>query len=170
MAVSEIIARRKSIRTYRPDVEISDAQIRSLLEAAMLAPSACGMRPWEFIVVRDRAKLDAIREVHPFTGMLKTATAAIIVVANNDIKNDISGDYIPQDCAAATENILLQAVAEGLGTCWCGVFPKAEHVAGFSRLFGLEGNRVAFNVIALGVPAEEEGSRGFYEEGKVRWE
>jgi nitroreductase len=170
MAVSEIIARRKSIRSYKPGVVVSDEQIHNLLEAAMLAPSACGMRPWEFIVVRDRAKLDAIYEIHPFTGMLKTASAAIIVVANSDIKNNISGDYIPQDCAAATENILLQAVVEGLGTCWCGVYPNTEHVSKLGKLFDLQDNRVPFNVIAVGVPDEEEGSRGFYEESKVRWE
>jgi nitroreductase len=170
MPVSEIIARRKSIRRYKPDAEVSDAQIRTLLEAAMLAPSACGMRPWEFIVVRDRAKLDAICELHPFTGMLKTAAAAIIVVGNHDIKNDISEDYIPQDCAAATENILLQAVAEGLGTCWCGVFPKSPFVAGITELFKLSEQRVPFNIIAIGVPDEAEGARGSYEEDKVRWE
>jgi nitroreductase len=170
MAVAEIIAKRRSIRSYKPGIEVSDEQIRNVLEAAMLAPSACGMRPWEFIVVRDRAKLDAIHAIHPFTGMLKTAAAAIIVVANTEIRNEISGDCIPQDCAAATENILLQAVAEGLGTCWCGIFPKPEHVAGFSELFGLDDSHVPFNVIALGVPDEQEGSRGFYEEAKVRWE
>jgi nitroreductase len=170
MSVSDIITRRKSIRGYQPEASVSDEQLRMILEAAMFAPSACGMRPWEFIVVRDRAKLEAICKIHPYTSMLKTASAAIIVVANYDIHNSISEDFIPQDCAAATENILLQAVAEGLGSCWCGVFPRAELVAGISELFNITGNRVPFNVIALGLANEPEGPRGFYEEAKVRWE
>ncbi|MDR1088249.1 MAG: nitroreductase family protein [Coriobacteriales bacterium] len=170
MPVLDIIARRKSIRHYQIGAEISDEQIHDLLEAAMLAPSACGMRPWEFIVTRSREKLDAIRSIHPHTRMLASASAAIIVVANFDIHNAISGDYIPQDCAAATENILLQAVAEGLGACWCGVYPKEDFVAELSRIFDIKGNRAPFNVIALGVPDEAEGARGFYEEEKASWE
>jgi nitroreductase len=169
MPVTDIIAHRRSIRRYQSDVEITDEQLHNLLEAAMLAPCACNMRPWEFIVTRDRSKIDAIRAVHPFTGMLKSASAVIVVVANFALHNDISEDYIPQDCAAATENILLQAVVEGLGTCWCGVYPKENFVASISQLFGIEGSRVPFNVIALGVPDEADGSRGFYEEDKVTW-
>jgi nitroreductase len=170
MPTVDIITRRKSIRRYQSGAEVTDEQLHNLLEAAMLAPSACGMRPWEFIVTRSRDKLDAIRSIHPHTRMLATASAAIIIVANFDIHNAISGDFIPQDCAAATENILLQAVAEGIGACWCGVYPKENFVTELSRIFGIEGNRVPFNVIALGVPDEAEGARGFYEEEKVSWE
>jgi nitroreductase len=101
--------------------------------------------------------------------MLQNASAAIVVVANHDIHNSISEDYIPQDCAAATENILLQAVAEGLGACWCGLFPKPDLVAGVAEILGITGSRVPFNVIAVGVPDEEGGARGFYEEAKVSW-
>jgi hypothetical protein len=39
----------------------------------------------------------------------------------------------------------------------------------FRSLFELPGNVVSFCVIALGVPAEEVGSCGFYEEDKVKW-
>jgi nitroreductase len=128
------------------------------------------MRPCEFIVVRDRDKLGAIVQAHPHTGMLKTAALAIIVLGNTDIHNDISVDYLFQDCAAATENILLQAVSEGLGSCWCGVYPNQDKVVAISAIFGLPENLVPFNVIAIGVPAEADGSRGFYEEEKVHWE
>ncbi|MDR2107890.1 MAG: nitroreductase family protein [Coriobacteriales bacterium] len=170
MPVAEIIARRRSIRAYQPEAPVSDEQLHNLLEAALLAPSACNMRPCEFIVVRDRGKLDAIVQAHPYAGMLKTATLAIIVIGNTNIHNDISAGYLFQDCAAATENILLQAVSEGLGSCWCGVYPTEDKVAAISELFALPENLVPFNIIAIGVPAEADGSRGFYEEEKVRWE
>lgn len=32
--------------------------------------------------------------------------------------------YAPQNCAAAVENILLAAIALGLGACWVGAFDE----------------------------------------------
>ncbi|MDR1667849.1 MAG: nitroreductase family protein [Bacteroidales bacterium] len=169
MNVTEAIKRRKSIRSYKAAAPVTDEQIKLLLEAAMLAPSACNMRPWEFAVIRNRELLEKITALHPYTAMLKTASAAIIVLADLELKNNISEGFFPQDCGAATQNILLQAVDLGLGTCWCGVYPKEDKVEAFRKLLDLPQNLVPFNVIALGVPNEEDGSRGFYEETKVRW-
>jgi len=53
MTVNEAIRKRRSIRKFKPDAEATDEQVKLLLEAAMLAPSACNTRPWEFVVVKD---------------------------------------------------------------------------------------------------------------------
>ena len=169
MTINEMIKKRRSIRKFKPDAVVTDEQLKTLLEAAMLAPSACNMRPWEFIAVQNREVLDEIRRVHPFAGMLNTASAAIIVLAKTDVFNDVSEGFFPQDCGAATQNILLQAAELGLGTCWCGVYPKPEKVAAMAKLLELPENLVPFNVIAIGVPDEADGSRGHYEEEKIRW-
>ena len=167
MTVIEAIRKRRSIRRFKPGAEVTDGQIELLLEAAMLAPSACNTRPWEFIVVKDREKLDRIRQAHPYTGMLKTASLAIIVCALPELQKDIAGGYYPQDCGAATENILLQAVELGLGACWCGVYPKEDRIAEIQQIFGAE--KLPFNVIAVGVPDEEPAPRGEYDGGKVTY-
>jgi hypothetical protein len=49
------------------------------------------------------------------------------------------------------------------------VYPKADKVAAFQKLFDLPKTMVPFNVIAVGVPNEEWGGRGRYEESKVTW-
>ena len=168
MKVSEAIHKRRSIRKFKSGAEVTDAQVKSLLEAAMLAPSACNTRPWEFIVVRDRAKLDQIRAIHPYTGMLETASLAIIVCALPDTQQaPIMSGYYPQDCGAATQNILLQAVELGLGCCWCGVYPKEERIAEVKGIFGMES--LPFNIIAVGVPDEDPAPRGCYDESKVKY-
>jgi nitroreductase len=77
--------------------------------------------------------------------------------------------YYPQDCGAATQNILLEAVSLGLGTCWCGVYPKEERITDFRKLFKIEEPKIPFCVIAIGAPAEEPASRGFFEEAKVTY-
>ena len=167
--VIDVIRERKSVRNFVSEAGVSEGQIRELLEAAMLAPSACNSRPWKFIVVQNRGKLCEITSIHPYTQMLTTASCAIVVCADLSLQRGVSEGFFPQDCGAATQNILLQAAALGLGTCWCGIYPKMDKVKDFRSLFELPDSVVPFCVIAIGVPAEEMGGRGFYEEGKVTW-
>jgi nitroreductase len=173
MMVIEAIRKRRSIRKFTPGAVVTDEQIKLLLEAAMLAPSACNTRPWEFFVVKDREKLDQIRKIHPYTGMLETATLAIVVVALPDAQENVRGGlplgYYPQDCGAATQNILLQAVELGLGTCWCGVYPKKQLMDSFAGLFNIAEPKIPFNIIAVGTPDESPAQRGSFEESKVTY-
>ena len=166
MTVMEAIRTRRSIRKYVPGAEVTQEQIDSLLEAAMMAPSAINLRPWEFVVVRDRAILKGIMEIHEYAKMLKTASLAIVVVGLP--RNTPDGiEFYPQDCGAATQNILLQAVAMGLGTCWCAVYPNEKRVTQFKELLGIDG--VPYNVIAVGVPDEQPAARGFFQPEKVKY-
>ena len=163
----EIIKNRRSIRSYDPARFVTKEQLDILLEAAMFAPSACNSRPWEFIAVTKRAMLDEIASIHPYAGMLKTATAAIIITA---IPQDgIALGYYPQDCGAAAQNILLAACELGLSTCWCGVYPREERIESFAKLFDIKSPAIPFAVIAIGYAAEEPEARGFFEESKVKY-
>ena len=160
------IENRRSIRKYQSDKPVTKDQLKQLMEAAMLAPSARNTRPWEFIVVTKRTTLDEISKVHPYAKMLETATAAIIVVA---IPKDETPGYFPQDCAAATQNILLEAVSLGLGTCWCGVYPRDERIESIRKLFNIKEPKIPFNVIAVGTPAETPDKKGFFDEARVTY-
>ena len=162
----EAIENRRSIRKFNPEKPVTREQLNRLLEAAMLAPSACNSRPWEFIAITKREILDEIARVHPFAGMCASATAAIVIVAIPQAKEGAFG-YYPQDCAAATQNILLEAASLGLGTCWCGVYPRENHIECIREIFKIEEPKIPFNVIAIGTPAETPGRRGFFEESKV---
>lgn len=168
---TETIRQRRSIRKYKSGSTVSDEQIKLLLEAAMMAPSACNTRPWEFIVVQSREKLDEIASIHPYAKMLTSASIAIIVCALPEIQKGIAEGYFPQDCGAATQNILLQAAAIGLGTCWCGVYPKEERINELRKILELEEqkNIVPFNIIAVGVSDTMPDARGFYEADKVKF-
>jgi nitroreductase len=166
--MKEIIKNRRSIRKFDSSAAVTKEQLHRMLEAAMLAPSACNSRPWEFIAVTKREVLDEIARVHPYAKMCETATAAIIIVAIPQTDAKPAG-YYPQDCGAATQNILLEAVSLGLGSCWCGVYPRDERIADFRRLFNINEPKIPFCVIAIGTPAEEPASRGFFEETKVTY-
>ena len=167
MTITETINARRSIRKYKTDIPVTKEQLDRLLYAAMHAPSACNTRPWEFIAITKREVLDKIAQTHPYADMCKTATAAIIVVAVP--QQGMAEGYFPQDCGAATENILLEAAGMGLGTCWCGVYPKEARMAEMAELFGIREPKIPFCVIAIGVPDESPKSRGFFEESKVQY-
>ena len=165
--MNPIIENRRSIRTYQPGKAVTREQLDRLLEAAMLAPSARNSRPWEFIAVTKRETLDEIAQIHPHAKMCGTAAAAIVVVAIPQTGN-LEG-FFPQDCGAATQNILLEAVNMGLGACWCGVYPKENIVAVFRRLLNIKEPKIPFNVIAIGAPAETPERKGFFDKARVTY-
>jgi nitroreductase len=160
MTLSEAIRARRSIRRYTK-AEVTQEQIDAMLEAAMMAPSGNNSRSWEFIVVKNRAKLDTIAKIHPYAKMVKEAALVIIVCGLP------KSEFMPQDCGAATENILLQAVDLGLGTCWCGVYPNEARMKEIKDALNIKG--MPFNVIAVGVPDESPPARGSYEKQKVTY-
>jgi len=167
MYMNELIEKRHSVRKFDPHTPVTKEQLKALLEAAMMAPSAKNKRSWEFIAVTRREILDEIARIHPYAQMCKTAGAAIIVVALPQTGS--SEDYFPQDCGAATQNILLQAVAMGLGACWCGVYPMKERIKEIRGLLNIREPKIPFNVIAIGTPDEAPAQRGRFEESKVTY-
>ncbi|GAP22278.1 nitroreductase family protein [Leptolinea tardivitalis] len=153
MDVLEAILSRRSIRKYT-DEPVTDQEIDMILQAAMAAPSSGNARPWHFIVIRNHETLDEIARVHPYAGMLPQAKVAILVCADEKLENH-PGRW-PQDCAAATENILLAAHAQGLGAVWIGLHPESERMAVAKKLFGLPDSVHALSLVAIGRPNEKK--------------
>jgi len=158
---------RRSIRKYT-DEPVSEAHVERLLRAAMAAPSAGDQRPWRFVVVRDRATLTAITEVHPYARMLRQAPLAIVVCADTQLKK--WPQFWEQDCAAATENILIEAEILGLGAVWLGVHPLPERVEGIRRLLALPDHIVPFAVVAVGHPVERKPPAERFDPARVHRE
>ena len=115
MDAMDAILGRRSIRGYTTR-KIDPPLIEKLLRAAMAAPSAGNQQPWRFVVIDDRAVLDAIPKLHPYAEMLKAAPLAIAVCGQ--VEGLKHADYWVQDCAAATQNLLVAAHALGLGAVW----------------------------------------------------
>jgi len=165
MTVSDAIRSRRSIRKYVPGIELTQEQIHTLLEAAMMAPSACNTRPWEFVVVQSEEIRSAIAKVHPFCRHILQASAGIVICARPDLQKGIAEGFFPQDCGAAIENILLQAVELGLGCCWCGVYPRQPLIDAVKDLLQVES--VPLAIVTVGVPADTPAARGYYDEDRV---
>ena len=128
------IWRRSSVREFT-GAPVTEEQVQSLLEAAMAAPSACCKDPWEFIVLREKEMLKAVSECLPNGHFLAKAPLGIIVCGDIRQAHSESLSYLLQDCAAATEYLLLAASALGLGACWLGIHPREERITALRKLF-----------------------------------
>ncbi len=166
MDCTQTIRARRSIRKFKPGAAIPRADVETMLEAAMMAPSARNTRPWEFFVVENAELRAKLRAAHPFSAMLDTASLAVVVCARPEDQKDAVEGYWPLDCGAAVENLLLQAVALGYGACWCGCWPN-HRMSKLQDLLSTQSIPVA--LVALGVPDEDPPARGFYQADKVIW-
>lgn len=167
MDALQVLLTRRSIRQYTGQ-PVEDEVIRKLLEAAMCAPSAGDARPWHFVVIRERALLDAVPALHPHAAMAASAPLAIMVCADPRVER-VEG-YWPQDCAAATQSLLLAAHAFGLGAVWTGIYPVEERITAFRRLCGLPEPIVPFAFIPLGYPAEQPEDVNRFDTARVHYD
>ena len=148
-AVLENIHARKSVRQFT-DEPVSQEHIETMLKAAMAAPTAVNYQPWRFVVVNERAQLDAMAEVLPFAKMLKQAPLAIVVCGETTWFDGNENPFWQQDCSAATQNLLLAAEALGLGAVWTGVYPDLQRARELSDFLGLPGNVQPLCAIPIG--------------------
>ncbi len=170
METLDAIFSRRSIRKYTSE-PVSDQQINTLLRAAMAAPSSVGNKDWAFIVIREQEGKEIIMKSKPGNAeMLRTAPAAIMVCGNKNLFYSGNPDYWIQDCAAATQNILVAATGMGLGSVWLGIWPNVKRSQGLQREFKLPDHLVPFAAVALGHPAETKQNHTEYEEKKVFFE
>lgn len=109
----QLLLQRHSIRRYK-DTPVDADDVRTILEAALLAPSSKSARPWQFVVVEDKEILARLADCKQF-GSKPVSTAAFAVVVTADMtKSDV---YV-EDASIAAVLMHLQAADLGLGSCW----------------------------------------------------
>lgn len=168
MNLTDVIANRRSVRSYTPQ-KVEKEKIEELLHAAVQAPSASNSQPWAFAVIQDtallreyseRAKkflLDSL-EVNPgvakYRGMLMNAdfnifyTAGTLVV----IFAKPGGLHSHGDCCLAAQNLMLAAHGLGLGTCWIGFATAFLDQAAVKRELGVPEEYAAVAPLLVGYP------------------
>jgi nitroreductase len=124
----DVVSRRLSVRSYKPD-PVPKEVLNRILEAGRLAPSAKNLQPWKFIVVRDPAIRQAL--VPACRGQSSVGQAPIVICGcaiDAQVWKGMGGYWSAEavDITIALEHMILAAAAEGLGTCWIGAFLEAE--------------------------------------------
>ncbi len=165
---TDILFSRRSIRKYKNRERVPEDVVQYILSAAMSAPSARNTQAWQFIVTQNHDILNTLSERHPYAGMLKEASLAILVCGDKRAEeNEI---YLVQNCSAATQNILLAAHGQGLGAVWLGVNPREERMNMCREVFNLPDYVIPVALISIGYPGEKKDINKNYSSSKVHWD
>jgi nitroreductase len=112
----ELLINRRSIRRYTPQ-PIDSEQVKEILEAALMSPSSKSVRPWQFVVVEDKAMLEKLSHCKSnYATSISSAPLAIVVTADTT-----KSDAWIEDASIAAMLMQLQAEDFGLGSCWVEV-------------------------------------------------
>jgi nitroreductase len=176
MELSEVIRRRRMVRSYDRDRPVPQAVVDQLLEHAVRAPSAGFSQGWDFVVLRDPADRDRFWDATTDAGApdawlsrMRTAPLLVLCLSHKDAYLDRYAEpdkgwtdrdparwpvpYWDVDTGMAALLMLLTAVDDGLGACFFGV-PAERHPA-VKHAFGVPADRRIVGVVSVGYPAPD---------------
>ena len=126
--ILDIIKERRTTEDFLPKYVDWD-KVSRILDAARHAPSSGNIQNWKFIVVQNPLKKQQLAEAAFGQHKITLASALIIVLGEVDKGERYYGLrgarlYTIQNCAAAVQNMLLEATSLGLGSKWIGAFDE----------------------------------------------
>jgi nitroreductase len=179
MEFAEVVRRRRMIRAYQPDRDISVRTVQNLLDLATRAPSAGHTQGREFLVlhdIRSRQRFWAVTaaggEPDPWLERMRTAPVLVVCLSDRDAYLDRYAEpdkgwtdrdesrwpvpYWDVDTGMAALLILLAAQDVGLGACFFGV--PGERWDDLRAEFAIPSRLRPVGVISLGHPAPDRRS------------
>jgi nitroreductase len=154
MEVMKAIQSRRSIRAY--DMRgVEKEKLRRILESGRLSPSAGNRQERRFIIIKDAKTRKLICEAA--RNQTFVAEAPVVIVACS-----VESEYVmscgqlayPIDTAIAVDHMTLQAVEEGLGTCWIGAFDEKK----VKEILHIPDNVRIVALLPIGYPSVVPGS------------
>ncbi len=137
---------RTSVRKYESKPVPRDV-LEDIVDCGRLAPTGRNEQGWAFVVVTSTELKARIAEAARFGRFIAGAGACICVFCRKDALCEV------EDCSAATENMMIAAVAHGLGTCWVNSHRK-DHSPAIEGLLGCPEGYELVTMFSLGYPAE----------------
>ena len=151
-ALMGLLRGRRSIRRYRPD-PVPEEMLEQLLEAGRWAPSASNRQPWHIIVVRDEEIRQQMAE-HAAAYVIRWAQvgeAPLLLVLCGDGRNPVYRQFLHEDVGLAGAQMMLQAKALGLGSCWIGALDRKA----IASILKLPEHLEIVGLLTVGFPAED---------------
>ena len=144
---------RFSYRGAFKDKPVPKGHLRKIVQAGLNAPSGCNFQTTEFVIVTEKEK---IKQLAALAGRESAATAPAVIVAVCHLEPNNAGlRFWLEDCAAATENVLLAIAALGYASCWIdGALRREGRAEKIAQLLGVPSSRAVRIVLPVGVPAK----------------
>ena len=150
MEYYDLIHTRESIRSYDPEQKVPKKILEKILDAGRLAPSACNLQPWKFILVSSKTMLERVKACYN-REWLQSAPHILVVlgIRNQAWKRKYDGfNSVETDVSIAMTHILLAAENEGLGACWVANYDPAM----LKEAIKPDADQEIFGMIPLGYP------------------
>lgn len=154
MNVLEAIKTRRSVRKYKPEA-IPDEDLKKILTAARLAPSAGNKQPWRFVVVRDSETKRKLGKIARGQTWISDAGVIVAALAMDKKSPEVYGRWAERDVMTAVEHMVLAAWSLGYGTCWIGAFYEDK----VKELLGIPEKMTVINLLPIGVPDQSPDAR-----------
>lgn len=157
---------RQSIRMYKP-TKIEEKKLEEVLRAGMNAPSARNTQSTRYMIITNRKALDDMVTLQPYMGMMKQAPCAIMVLGMK--QGDEHTEYLYVNASAAIENMLIEAVHQGLSTCWCAIGPSEERIHNFRSYYAIDETLIPIACIAIGYGDETKEKVDRFDPNKIHY-
>ncbi|MDR2439051.1 MAG: nitroreductase family protein [Planctomycetaceae bacterium] len=155
MELFETIVKRHSYRGAFLDKKIPDEDLRKIVQAGIDAPTGCNAQSVSFVIVNDPATIQAIAKETGEKQVCKTAQAMIICVCD---KTPAYGNlsFFVEDCAAATQNMLLAITAFGYATVWIDGAIRGTVAAKIAEILSVPKDKEVRILLPIGAPEKQE--------------
>ncbi len=168
----ELSRRRRSHRKFSGE-PVPEEDLRTIIAAALKAPTARGLRKWHFVVTTDRDKIQGLGNIRPMGSSFLTGASAVIAVLGEPASQEL---WI-EDGAIAAVSMQYQAEDLGLGSCWCQVRGRTSNEEGVTaeeqvrRILGIGEEYSVLCLIGVGYPTDERKPQdpGNYKWDQVEW-
>ena len=152
--ILDLIKSRRNIKKFLPKF-VSWEKISRIIDAGRHAPSSGNVQNWKFIVVNDLEQKQMVAEAAYDQLEIVQASTLIIICAEPEKAEryyGLRGErlFSVQNCAAAIQNMLLEAQSLGLGTRWIGGFDEEA----IKTMFKIPEEIRPQAIIAVGYPKE----------------
>ncbi len=186
METLKAIEARRSVKSYDPDHQMTDAEVNQLLSYTLLSPTAFNIQHWRFVVVKDRELRQKIREASWNQAQVTDASLLVVICADlkawekepgrywqnapepvqqalvpmilNYYKDnpEAERDEAQRSCGMAAQTMMLVAKDMGYDTCPMDGF-DFEKVA---ELINLPENYLISLFVVVGKPIRPANERG----------
>ena len=150
-SILEALKHRRTIRNYDPDYQIPQEQLNEILNAAQIAPTSKDLQEVDFIVLRNKQKLDQTEDLilkefpedirQKFLDRRKqygvknviTCDAPVVILL---IRNERKEKFVDVDGGIAAMSIIMAAQHFNIESMCLGIitrFPKVEEILGLEK-------------------------------------
>ncbi len=156
LSFEELARKRRSHRSYT-DEPVDGEYVRTIIRAALMSPTAKGLRKWRFVVTDNKKKIEDLSEIRP-SGSQFLAGAPVVIAVLGEPKEQ---EMWVEDGSIAAVSMQYQAEDLGLGSCWCHIRGRESKEAGVTaeqkvrEILDIPDKYSVLCLIAVGHPADE---------------